>query len=78
MRSSSDAGNIGAGVVDRLRQLGVENVFEVWFGSNRVREAHWTGGTRIRVANKRAEMWTNMRHWLEGGCIPDHQDWRMT
>jgi len=68
-----DAGNIGAGVVDRLRQLGVENVFEVWFGSSRVREARWIGGTRIRVANKRAEMWTNMRHWLESGCIPDHQ-----
>lgn len=68
-----DAGNIGAAVVDRLRQLGVENVFEVWFGSTRVREANWQGSTRIRVANKRAEMWTNMRHWLEGGCIPDEQ-----
>ena len=28
-----DAGNIGAAVVDRLRQLGVENVHEVWFGA---------------------------------------------
>ena len=68
-----DACNIGAAVVDRLRQLGVDNVFEVWFESLRVREVDWVDGTRIRVANKRAEMWTNMRHWLESGCIPDHQ-----
>lgn len=68
-----DAGNIGAAVIDRLRQLGVENVFEVWFGSAKVREANWVGGQRIQVANKRAEMWTNMRHWLRGACIPDEQ-----
>jgi hypothetical protein len=35
-----DAGNIGAAVVDRLRQLGVANVYEVWFGG-KGREAHW-------------------------------------
>ncbi|MEO8375365.1 MAG: hypothetical protein ABI471_09070 [Sphingomonas bacterium] len=68
-----DAGNIGAAVVDRLRQLGVENVFEVWVDSKRVREAQGGGGTHIRVANRRAELWLNMRQWLEGGCIPDHQ-----
>jgi hypothetical protein len=27
-----DAGDIGAAVIDRLRQLGVENVHKVWFG----------------------------------------------
>ncbi|WP_034159081.1 terminase [Sphingomonas sp. ERG5] len=73
-----DAGNIGAAVIDRLRQLLPDTlVSEVWFGSTRVREASWgaggSAGARIRVANKRAEMWTNMRHWLESGCIPDHQ-----
>ena len=68
-----DVGNIGAAVVDRLRQLGVENVFEVWFDSKRVREARGVDGTHIRVADKRAEMWITMREWLEGGCIPDHQ-----
>lgn len=69
-----DAGNIGAAVIDRLRQLMPDQlVSEVWFGSTKVRDAHWTGGSRVRVANKRAEMWTNMRHWLTGGCIPDHQ-----
>lgn len=67
-----DAGNIGAAVIDRLRQLGVQNVIEVWFGSTKVRDAYW-GDSRVRVANKRAEMWTNMRHWLGTGAIPDHQ-----
>jgi hypothetical protein len=62
-----DAGNIGAAVIDRLRQLLPDTlVAEVWFGSTRVREARWAGETRIRVANKRAEMWTNMRAWLGG------------
>lgn len=69
-----DAGNIGAAIIDRLRQLMPDQMIsEVWFGSTKVRDAHWTGGSRVRVANKRAEMWTNMRHWLSGGCIPDHQ-----
>ena len=70
-----DAGNIGAAVIDRLRQLLPDTlIVEVWFGSTKVREANWVGGTRVRVKNKRAEMWTNMRHWLEGGCIPDEQE----
>lgn len=69
-----DAGNIGAAVIDRLRQLLPDTmIVEVWFGSTKVREANWIGSSRVRVANKRAEMWTNMRHWLGNGCIPDHQ-----
>jgi len=65
-----DAGNIGAAVIDRLRQLGVENVHEVWFGG-RGGDALWAGQMPVRTANKRTEMWTNMRGWLEGGAIPD-------
>lgn len=68
-----DAGNIGAAIIDRLRQLMPDAyIAEVWFGSTKVREANWIGSSRVRVANKRAEIWTNMRHWLAGGCIPDH------
>jgi hypothetical protein len=68
-----DAGNIGAAVVDRLRQLMPSmNVYEVWFGSTKVREANWNGA-KVRVANKRAEMWTNLREWLRGGITPDSQ-----
>jgi len=65
-----DAGNIGAAVIDRLRQLGVEHVHEVWFGAQG-RDALWHGEMRVKTANKRSEMWTNMRGWLEGGAIPD-------
>jgi hypothetical protein len=68
-----DAGNIGAAVVDRLRQLGVQNVIEVWFGG-KGREAEWGGGVRVRTANKRAEMWTRMRGWLATGSIPDEDN----
>ncbi len=68
-----DAGNIGAAVVDRLRQLIPDTfVAEVWFGAKSSRQADYNGN-RVRVANKRAEMWANMREWLRGGFIPDHQ-----
>lgn len=68
-----DAGNIGAAVIDRLRQLGIENVYEVWFGG-KGRDAHWAANIRVKTANKRAEMWTSMRSWLETGAIPDEED----
>jgi hypothetical protein len=68
-----DVGNIGGAVIDRLRQLGLRNVFEVHFGG-KGREVSWDGGVRVRTANKRSEMWTTMRSWLRnGGCIPDEQ-----
>ena len=57
----------------RLRQLGVENVQEIWFGS-KGRDALWAGQMPVRTANKRTEMWTNMRGWLDGGAIPDDAD----
>jgi hypothetical protein len=65
-----DAGNIGAAVIDRLRQLGVPNVFEVWFGG-KGRDAEWATGVRVKTKNKRAEIWTTMRAWLASGAIPD-------
>ncbi len=56
-----DAGN-GAGVIDRLRQLGYD-VIEVNFGGS---------PTHPRFANKRAEMWWAVRDWIAaGGAIPD-------
>lgn len=67
-----DAGNIGAAVIDRLRQLEIPNVFEVWFGGAG-KEVELPGNLRFRVANKRTEMWVRMRNWLEGGSIPDDQ-----
>ena len=53
-----DAGN-GTGVIDRCRELGLK-VREVWFGGSPASK-EW--------ANKRTEMWADLRDWLGGGCI---------
>jgi hypothetical protein len=45
-------------------------VYEVWFGA-KGRDALWAGDLRVQTANKRSEMWTNLRGWLAGGAIPD-------
>jgi hypothetical protein len=45
-------------------------VFEINFGG-KGREARWNGEVRVRTANRRAEMFVNMRAWLERGVIPD-------
>jgi len=63
-----DAVGIGAGVVDRLRQLNYE-VIEVNAGSKAMdNETYY---------NKRAEMWGRMREWIRDGAdIPQDQDLR--
>jgi hypothetical protein len=59
-----DAGG-GAGVIDRLRQLG-HNVIEVNFGGK---------ATQPGYLNKRAEMWWGVNDWLtQGGAIPNRPD----
>ena len=71
-----DETGLGAGVVDRLRQLGVPNVQGVNFGGA---PATWDrDGAKPRYANKRAEMWGNLRDWLakEGGVLPDDPELR--
>ena len=56
-----DAGQ-GAGVIDRVRQLGFE-VTEIPFGS---KPLHGN-----RYVNRRMEMWDNIREWLKtGGALP--------
>jgi hypothetical protein len=65
-----DAGNIGAAIIDRLRQLLPDiPIFEVWFGSTKVRQAYFNG-VPTNVFNKRTEIWTSQREWLATGCIP--------
>jgi len=58
-----DAGN-GTGVIDRLREMGYK-VHEVWFGSK---------SSQPEYANKRTELWADMREWLKGGCIDKDDD----
>lgn len=58
-----DAGAMGAGVIDRLRQLNYNNIIEVNFGAS---------PSDSRYANLRAEMYFKTREWLlAGGRIPD-------
>jgi hypothetical protein len=53
----------GAGVIDRLRQLG-HDVIEVNFGGK---------ANDPRYVNKRAEMWFLLAEWIKsGGAIPNH------
>ena len=57
-----DGGGVGGGVVDRLKQLGYR-VIEVQAGER--------ADDRDVYANKRAEMWGNMKDWLVSACIDD-------
>ncbi|HXA22774.1 MAG TPA: terminase [Acetobacteraceae bacterium] len=68
-----DGGGVGGGVVDRLRQLNVA-VVEVQFGAKSDRVSMTE--ERPAYANKRAEIWGNMREWLGGGSIPDDPEVR--
>lgn len=54
-----DGGGLGAGVVDRLRSLNYR-VVDVQAGAS--------ADNKDEYANKRAEMWGNMRNWLKGDC----------
>jgi hypothetical protein len=55
-----DVGGIGAGVIDRLLQLG-HRVVPVDFGSR---------AADARFENKRAEMWWQMAEWTKFGSLP--------
>jgi hypothetical protein len=59
-----DSGGVGGGVVDRLRQLQIP-VIEVDFGSKA--DEFYSDGTKY--ANKRAEIWGQLRGWLDTGSI---------
>ena len=64
-----DVVGIGRGTVDRLRQLGYLNVFEVNGGMKASDEETY--------ADKNAELWDAMRTWLRlGGSIPNDPDLR--
>jgi hypothetical protein len=55
-----DGTGIGGPIVDRLRQMGHQNVVEVQFGSE---------APDAKYANMRAYMWGRMREWLVHGAI---------
>jgi hypothetical protein len=69
-----DETGIGAGVVDRLRQLGVPFVFGINFAG--APDRFGPDGARPLYANKRAEMWGSLRDWLAGASLPDDPELR--
>jgi hypothetical protein len=68
-----DETGVGAGVVDRLRQMGYP-VIGINFGAKADRTMIST--EVANYANKRAEMWGEMREWLKGGAVPNDQELR--
>jgi hypothetical protein len=59
-----DGIGVGAGVVDRLKQLGYSNIFDV----NSASRAH----EEKRYTNKRAEMYARLKEWIKSGAtLPD-------
>lgn len=65
-----DGGNMGAGVVDILLEMGAP-VYEVTFGGGDDDSDSGPAGSRIKYANKRAAIWGRGREWLKTGCIPE-------
>ena len=62
-----DGGAMGAGVIDRLRQMGFTNVFEINFQNAAI--------DKDRYANIRAEIYFKTAEWMrQGGAIPDDPD----
>ena len=64
-----DEGGMGVAVVDRLRQLGVQNVHGVNFGG-KPHGLHFEG-EHVKAKNRATEMAAARRAWLINGCIPD-------
>lgn len=62
-----DEGGVGGGVVDRLRQLRIP-VVGVDFGAA---PDQYNVNDGTKYANKRAEIWGEMRLWLKTGSIPE-------
>jgi hypothetical protein len=64
-----DVVGLGAGLVDRLNELGHKNVVVAVNGGSKPLDA-------VRYVNKRAEMWCELRDWLndEPAQIPDSDE----
>ncbi len=67
-----DGGGVGSGVIDRLRMFHLP-VIEVQFGGAPDRGIQTSEG-KVVYANKRAEMWGNLRDALKYIAIPDDAD----
>lgn len=60
-----DEGGLGAGIVDRLKEQKYKQVRGVNFG--------WKAKNQRAYANKRAEIWGDMKEWLSSGSLEKDQ-----
>lgn len=67
-----DGGGVGGGVIDILRSRKY-TVGEVQFGASPDGDTMKEEG-KVGYANKRAEIWGNLKEWLKGGMIPDEDE----
>jgi hypothetical protein len=64
-----DQTGVGAGVIDQLRRMGLGDIV--------VGVSSSSASSRQELANKRMEMWYEMKEWLKlGGAIPDDRTLR--
>lgn len=66
-----DEGGVGGGVIDFVRRMG-HSCIGVLFGSRQ--PGMRAPSTNEKVANKRAQMYVELREWLKSGCIPNDED----
>jgi len=65
-----DEGGIGAGVVDRVRQL-LPGYLVLGINNGGKADRYNLGDGQPLTANKGAELWASMRSWLKTGAVPD-------
>lgn len=68
-----DGGGVGGGVVDNLRHMHL-HCFDVQFGGKPSYNLAETGNIGEKYANKRAEMYGQLRAWMRTGAIPNDPD----
>ncbi len=66
-----DGTGVGGGVVDRIRQLKMD-CFDINFSAKS--DNYSPGDDSAKYANKRSEMWGNMKDWLKRGAVADDND----
>ena len=67
-----DGGGVGVGVIDYMRRMKY-NVQEIQFGSSPTSENLYRDGIE-NYANRRAEMYGELKAWLKHGCLPNDRD----
>lgn len=62
-----DSIGVGAGVIDRLKEMGVPNVHQAQSGEKALNEDMYV--------NRRSEMWANLKAWItEGATLPKNEE----